>query len=94
MIAVDVKPSGSGWTCIVQVSEAGATTRHTVQVAAADLQRWGQGGDAEDLVRHSFEFLLDREPKESILKSFDLSVISRYFPDYDQAMTQPRGGTK
>ena len=28
-------------------------------------------------------FLLAREPKESILKTFDLSVIKRYFPEYD-----------
>jgi len=34
-------------------------------------------------VRESFRFLLEREPKESILREFDLSVIKRYFPDYD-----------
>jgi hypothetical protein len=34
-------------------------------------------------VRRSFEFLLEREPKESILARFDLSVISRYFPEYE-----------
>lgn len=56
-------------------------------VSPADLGRWG-GGDGqpevEDLVRRSFEFLLEREPPESILGSFDLSVIGRYFPEYDQ----------
>ena len=43
-------------------------------------------GDAvprEDLIRRSFEFLLEREPKEAILRSFDLSVIARYFPEYE-----------
>jgi hypothetical protein len=33
-------------------------------------------------VRRSFEFLLAREPKESILRSFDLPVIGRYFPEF------------
>ncbi|MBL7183234.1 MAG: hypothetical protein ISS50_02165, partial [Anaerolineae bacterium] len=36
----------------------------------------------EDLVAESFRFLLEREPKESILRSFDLMVIGRYFPEY------------
>jgi len=39
-----------------------------------------------DLLRLSFEFLLDREPKESILRRFELPVIARYFPEYEQAM--------
>jgi hypothetical protein len=28
--------------------------------------------------------LLDREPKESILSHFDVTVISRYFPDFER----------
>ena len=38
---------------------------------------------AEELVRDSFGFLLERESKESILKEFDLAMIKRYFPEYD-----------
>jgi hypothetical protein len=34
------------------------------------------------LVRESFGFLLAREPAGAILPRFDLSVISKYFPDY------------
>jgi len=37
----------------------------------------------EELVRKSFEFLLEREPKESILREFEITVISRYFPYYE-----------
>ena len=36
------------------------------------------------LLKRSFEFLLLRESNTNILRSFDLSVISRYFPDYAQ----------
>ena len=43
--------------------------------------------DPVDLVRRSFVFLLEREPKESILRSFDLPVIGRYFPDYEREIT-------
>lgn len=41
----------------------------------------------EDLVRASVEFLLEREGKESILPSFDLSEIQRYFPEYENLIS-------
>ena len=31
----------------------------------------------------SFAFLLEREPRESILRQFELPVIERYFPGYE-----------
>ena len=36
----------------------------------------------EKLLQFSFNFLLDREPNTSILSSFDINVITKYFPDY------------
>lgn len=40
----------------------------------------------EELVKRSFEFLLEREPNTSILRSFDLPVIARYFPEYERVI--------
>ena len=37
-----------------------------------------------ELVRKSFEFLLAREPKESILRKFNLRDINKYFPEYER----------
>ncbi|HYM51699.1 MAG TPA: hypothetical protein VET65_14155 [Candidatus Limnocylindrales bacterium] len=74
-------------TAEVDVDEAGVVTHHLVHVQPADLARWGQGRSPEELVRRSFEFLLERESKESILLEFELSVIPRYFPDFDRVMT-------
>ena len=34
------------------------------------------------LITKSFEFLLERESNQSILKKFNLKVISQYFPEY------------
>jgi len=68
------------------VDEDGEVTRHLVHFQQTDLDRWGQGRSPEELVRRSFEFLLAREPKESILRNFNLSVIQRYFPEYDTAI--------
>ena len=36
-----------------------------------------------ELITHSFEFLLKRESNQSILKKFNLEVISQYFPEYN-----------
>ena len=35
------------------------------------------------LLEHSFKFLLDREPNTSILSFFELNIISKYFPEYE-----------
>ena len=36
-------------------------------------------------------FLLEREPKESILSRFDLPIISRYFPEYEEEIGERLG---
>ena len=69
----------------VRVIEAGSETTHDVTVSPNDYTRLTSGKtEPEELVRRSFEFLLEREPKESILTHFDLSVIGRYFPEYER----------
>jgi hypothetical protein len=85
-IDVHCTPAADGQRCEVVVVDGGSTTHHAVEVSTAELERWGRGRSAEDLVRESFRFLLDREPKESILREFKLSVISRYFPDYERVI--------
>ncbi len=47
--------------------------------------------DAETVVRESFVFLLEREPPSSIMKTFSLDVISRYFPEYYEEMRRRLG---
>jgi len=38
----------------------------------------------EELIKKSFEFLLKREPKESILSRFNLRLINQYFPEFKE----------
>ena len=67
----------------VAVRRGTATTHYVVTVPpdlAADLGT--AGADPVQLVRASFAFLLEREPPSSILQSFSLDVIERYFPEY------------
>jgi len=67
----------------VTVREASSESRHRVTVKKSDYEDLvGGKASPEELVRESFRFLLEREPKESILGSFDLLVINRYFPEY------------
>ena len=73
-VVVACRRVGSGWTLPGRAWPT-ATRRpsHAVTVATADLERLDPGAtDPTDLVRRSFEFLLEREPKESILRTFDL----------------------
>jgi hypothetical protein len=83
-IEVSAAVAGDGWDCSVTVRNGGET-HHRVRVTRADLARLAPGAsDPVDLVRASFAFLLQREPKESILSEFDLIVIGRYFPEYER----------
>ena len=84
-IDVSCVTAADGWLCQVKVAEGGNETRHSVTLTRADFQRLTtSGGTPESLVRRSFEFLLRHEPKESILRSFALPEIGRYFPDYER----------
>ena len=40
----------------------------------------------EELIKTSFKFLLERESNTSILQRFDLPVIGRYFPEYEETI--------
>lgn len=81
MAQIEIESNGDG-KYRVTVDESGSTSSYEVTVQPEDLERLGGGRSADDLIEASFRFLLDREPKESIVSRFDLSVISRYFPEY------------
>jgi len=69
------------------VEEGGSQTTHQVSVDRAYYEiLTDKKVSAEELVKKSFEFLLERESKESILREFNLSVIQKYFPDYETAI--------
>jgi hypothetical protein len=84
---LNVAPLGEG-RFRVGIAEGGSRTSHEVTVRPETVSSLGWPGTLEDLVRRSFEFLLAREPKESILRSFDLSVIGRYFPEYEEIVRE------
>ena len=67
----------------VTVQEAGSETHHQVTISK-EIYEDLTGGKVNPgrCIEAAFKFLLEREPKESILSSFDVTVISRYFPSF------------
>jgi hypothetical protein len=80
------KSAGDPLRFAVVVRENRSETKYEVTLGAHDLARLGEGRSGSLLVSAAFYFLLDREPKESILRSFDLGVISRYFPEFEREL--------
>jgi len=91
MAKIEVKASdhGDGYEFQVTVGERGAASHHRVTLRRADYERLAGGkASPEALVTESFRFLLERERKESILRSFDLTLIGRYFPEYEREIAK------
>ncbi len=65
------------------------TSTHQVSIEPHYALKLNAGNiTTAQLVEKSFEFLLQRESNTSIMRSFDLSVIARYFPEYEQIIAQ------
>ena len=76
---------------LVVVEEGGSRTEHTVTLDEDYYARLTDGKfSKEELIERSFKFLLAREPKESILRSFNLKVIRRYFAEYEETIRSTR----
>jgi hypothetical protein len=71
----------------VVVRQSKGTTLHHVTLSRELYERLIAGMHTpERLIEAAFRFLLDREPKESILRRFDVSVIARYFPEFEREL--------
>ena len=82
---VTVKPIDS--TTFEVIVEGTTQTTHKVTVTHSYYEKLtGKRVIPDVLVEKSFRFLLDRESNTSILRSFDLPVISRYFPEYERVI--------
>ena len=71
----------------VTVEDSRGSTAHEVTVWPSDVARYAPDATPEELLKASFAFLLEREPKESILRRFELPVIERYFPEYPRVVS-------
>ena len=86
---IEVRRTGEGdpLEFEVMVREGKGESRHRVTMAKQTWQRLTAGKHApERCLEAAFRFLLDREAKESILGRFDVTVISRYFPEFEREL--------
>jgi hypothetical protein len=88
--SVTVTPGpDSGFTFDVIVRDLSGESRHRVTIEANEAERWAKLGAAPPrCVEALMRFLLDREPKESILSAFDMRAVRRYFPGFDDAFPE------
>lgn len=73
----------------VVVEEKGDKTQYIISLDNDYYYLLTQGKiSKEELIRKSFQFLLGREPKESILSKFNLKVIKSYFPEFEKEIVK------
>jgi len=74
---------------LVKIHEENSTSEHIVTLPDSYYRALtNKRISKEELIKKSFEFLLEREPKESILSHFELKIIGRYFPEYEKVIKQ------
>jgi hypothetical protein len=83
MIEVKRRGEGDPLEFDVVVREGQGASRHHVTMQKALCERLTGG---KRCLEAAFRFLLEREPKESILGRFDVTVISRYFPEFEREL--------
>lgn len=80
----ETNQSDISWTFLVELGHGDGLIEYWVDV---DRDFWtrltNRRAEPAELVNFSFKFLLDREPKEIILKKFNLADIAGYFPTYE-----------
>src|SRR5205809_8124804 len=92
MVQISVTRQADG-AFLVETQGDGVRTSHVVTVPEELPGALGcDHVPQEDLVRASFDFLLEREPPTAILRRFSLAVISSYFPDYPREIRLRLGG--
>ena len=71
----------------VVVREGEGVNRHHVTMSREMFERLSAiKHTPERCLEAAFRFLLDREPKESILGRLDVTVISRYVPEFEREL--------
>jgi hypothetical protein len=81
----------NSWRYEVKITESdgsGSKTTHQITMNKEYYMDMTERGRVipEEFIKKSFEFLLSRESKDSILQQFDIAMINDYFPDYEIEM--------
>ncbi len=94
MINIEIKvrqlsKTNTTTTFEVNIITGETQTKHLVYLDNADYQELTAGKiTPEELVRKTMEFLLQKKPKESILRELDIGQISGYLPEYPEQVKE------
>jgi hypothetical protein len=87
---IAISPLGKdSWKYDVEIFEndgSGSKTSYQVTLDKDYYMDMTEGGRIvpEEFVKKSFQFLLDRESKNTILRHFDIAQINDFFPEYEK----------
>lgn len=84
---IKISEFDAGWQFTVEVGTNSDRIGYSVFLDRACYQKLTNGKrKPEELVHRSFLFLLNREVKTAILRSFNLHEISYYFSEFEDEM--------
>ena len=84
VIIVETLSSSSGGAIFqVKVRDEKGQSEHRVRMSHDYHQKLANGKTPEEFIKTCFEFLLSKEPKESILSEFDVPKISTFFSEFE-----------
>jgi hypothetical protein len=84
---VECLPYASYRVGVYGLADGKIVTEHIVRLSQSYLDSLGFSAErASELIRISFQFLLEREAPSAILKEFDLQLIQDYFNEYEEEM--------
>ena len=80
----EMNQSDNGWNYLVELGYGDGLIEYMVEVDVAYWTRLtGRRIEPDELVKMTFNFLLDKEQKEMIRKKFNLAEVVGSFPTYE-----------
>jgi hypothetical protein len=84
MRVTEIGQDKNSWTFMVEIGRGDGLNEYMVIL---DREYWtrltNRRVEPEELVKVTFHFLLEKEPKELILKKFNISDVQGHFPGYE-----------
>jgi hypothetical protein len=77
------------WRYNVEITESDGSGSKTIHLVTMDRDYYMNLTEKgriipEEFIKKSFEFLLNRESKDSVLRQFDIAQINDYFPEFEK----------
>lgn len=78
----------TGWRFVVDLMKGSDVFTYRVSMDKEYCEGLCPGVAPEDVIRKTFDFLLQREGPQAILSEFDVRDVKTYFPDFENMITE------